>query len=300
MQLILDAASLGSLYALVALGLGLLMGVMRLINFAHGDFITLGAYSLVLPTADAVTRMMFVGWNWMALALVVCVIVIVVALVSDAVLFKPLRTAPIGTLLIGSFALSYFIQSGVMMIYGARPKGIDLWPVLNQSMVLGGVRISFVQVTTIGATVLLLVGLSLLLKCTPIGVQMRAAATDFKMARLLGVRGNRVIAVAFALSGMLAAVVSLLFVVQTGALSPTLGVPLMIFGFVATVLGGMGSLVGSVVGGFIVGVSMSLLQALLPPEMRDFRDAFAFGLIILVLIFRPMGLFPSRALAERI
>ncbi|WP_397473615.1 branched-chain amino acid ABC transporter permease [Pusillimonas sp.] len=300
MQMILDAASLGSLYALVALGLGLLMGVLRLINFAHGDFITIGAYALILPTADAVTHMLFVGWSWAAVVLVVCAVVVVAALVSDAVLFKPLRTASVGTLLIASFALSYFIQSGIMMIYGARPKGIDLWPALNKTIMLGDIRVSLVQLVTIGVTIVLLAGLGILLKYTPIGLQMRAAATDFKMARLLGVRGNRVIAVAFALSGVLAAAVSLLFIVQTGALSPTLGLPLMIFGFVATVIGGMGSLIGAVAGGFIIGVSMSLFQALLPPDLRDFRDAFAFGLIILILVFRPKGLFPSRALTERI
>ncbi|MCI2810988.1 branched-chain amino acid ABC transporter permease [Eoetvoesiella caeni] len=300
MQTVLDAASLGSLYALVALGLGLLMGVLRLINFAHGDFITIGAYSLVLPTTDAVTRMVFVGWNWAAIALVVCAVVVIVAMVSDAVLFKPLRTASVGTLLIASFALSYFIQSGIMMIYGARPKGVDLWPALNQSIVLGDVRISLVQLTTIGVTVLLLVALSVLLKGTPIGLQMRAAATDFKMARLLGVRGNRVIGAAFAISGVLAGVVSLLFIVQTGALSPTLGLPLAIFGFIATVVGGMGSLVGAVVGGFLIGVTMTLFQTFLPPELRDFRDAFTFGLIVLILVFRPNGLFPSNALAERV
>lgn len=300
MQTILDAASLGSLYALVALGLGLLMGVLRLINFAHGDFITIGAYSLVLPTTDAVTRMLFVGWNWAAVALVVCAVVVVVAMLSDVVLFKPLRTASIGTLLIASFALSYFIQSAIMMIYGARPKGVDLWPALNQSIMLGDVRISLVQLTTIGVTVVLLIALSVLLKGTPIGLQMRAAATDFKMARLLGVRGNRVIGAAFAISGVLAGVVSLLFIVQTGALSPTLGLPLAIFGFIATVVGGMGSLVGAVVGGFLIGVTMTLFQSFLPPELRDFRDAFTFGLIVLILVFRPNGLFPSKALAERI
>lgn len=299
-QTLLDAASLGSLYALVALGLGLLMGVLRLINLAHGDFITLGAYALIVPGTGAVTQMLFGDWNWTAVALVVCAVVVVIALLSDRILFRPLRTASVGTLLIASFALSYFIQNGVMMMYGARPRGVDLWPALNQSITIGDLRVSLVQITTIGVTAVLLLALGLLLKFTPIGRQMRAAASDFKMACLLGVKGNAVIAAAFAISGILAGVVSLLFVVQTGALTPTLGLPLAIFGFIATVVGGMGSLTGSVVGGFLIGFAMTMFHTLLPEGLRDFRDAFTFGLIVLILVFKPQGLFPSRALAERI
>lgn len=299
-QTLLDAASLGSLYALVALGLGLLMGVLRLINFAHGDFITVGAYALILPTADAMAHMYVQGWHWALVALVVCVVVVLAAMFSDLILFKPLRRASVSTLLIASFALSYFIQNAIMMVYGARPKGVDLWSSLSQSVYVWGMRISLLQIATIGVTTILLIALSLLLKKTPIGQQMRAAASDFQMARLLGVRADKVIGVAFAISGVLAAVVSLLFVTQTGTLTPTLGLPLAIFGFIATVVGGMGSLVGAVLGGFLIGVSMVLFQNFLPDHLRDFRDAFTFGLIVLILIFRPNGLFPSKAMSERV
>ena len=299
-QTILDAASLGSLYALVALGLGLLMGVLRLINLAHGDFITVGAYALIVPSADATANMLYKGWHWTAVAFMVCAVVVVLALASDRVLFKPLRRASIGTLMISSFALSYFLQNAVMMAYGARPKGIDLWSGLGQHIELWGLRLSLLQIATISVTVVLLAGISALLKFTPIGIQMRAAASDFRMARMLGVRGDRVIATAFAISGILAAIVSLLFVAQTGALSPVMGVPLALFGFIATVVGGLGSLVGAVVGGFLIGVALTLFQTLLPDNLRDFREAFTFALIVLVLIYRPRGLFPSKALAERV
>lgn len=299
-QTILDAASLGSLYALVALGLGLLMGVLRLINLAHGDFITVGAYALIVPSAEASARMLYEGWHWTAVAVMVCTAVVVLALASDRLLFKPLRHASIGTLMISSFALSYFLQNAVMMVYGARSKGIDLWSGLGQHVELWGLRISLLQVATIGVTVVLLAVISAVLKFTPIGIQMRAAASDFRMARMLGVRGNLVIGAAFAISGILAAIVSLLFVAQTGTLSPVMGVPLALFGFIATVIGGLGSLVGAVVGGFLIGVTLTLFQSFLPDGLRNFREAFTFALIVAVLIFRPRGLFPSKALAERV
>ncbi|RJG02626.1 branched-chain amino acid ABC transporter permease [Noviherbaspirillum sedimenti] len=299
-QTILDAASLGSLYALVALGLGLLIGVLRLINLAHGDFITVGAYSLIVPSVDATSFMLYQGWHWSAVVLMVCVVVIVLALVVDHGLFKPLRQANVGTLMIASFALSYFLQNAVMMIYGARPKGIDLWSSLGQGIEFFGIRVSLLQVTTISVTGLLLVLVGGLLKFTPIGIQMRAAASDFRMARMLGVRGNRVIGAAFALSAILAAIVSVLFVAQTGALSPTMGVPLALFGFIATVVGGLGSLTGAVVGGFLIGVVMTLFQSFLPDELRNFREAFTFTLIVAVLMFRPKGLFPSKTLIDRV
>jgi len=146
----------------------------------------------------------------------------------------------------------------------------------------------------------LLIGLSLFLGRTPYGVQMRAAAEDFRMARYLGIKANFVIGLAFAISGVLAAMTSLLFVSQTGTLSHMMGVPLMLFAFIATVIGGMGSLAGAVVGGFAVGFVSVMLQAYLPQELRSFRDAFVFAVVIMVLLFRPSGLIPTKALAQRV
>jgi branched-chain amino acid transport system permease protein len=129
---------------------------------------------------------------------------------------------------------------------------------------------------------------------------MRAAAEDFRMARVLGVRANRVIASAFALSGILAAAVACLVVAQTGVVQPRMGLQLVIIAFVGTVIGGLGSLVGAALGGFLVGVATIVLQALLPPELRVFREAFVFVAVTLVLLFRPQGLIPARGLRERI
>ena len=299
-QNVIDALTLGSLYALVALGIGLLFGILRLVNFAHGDFITVGAYALIVPSANVVAQVMVGTWNPLLMIPAIGLIVVIVALMTDALVFRPLRRATSTTLMIGSFAVSYVIQNGLIVIYGARPKAVDLWPTIGQQLELGLLRIPLLQVITIGVTFALMIALTLFLKRTPYGVQMRAAAEDFRMAQYLGVRTNLVIGLAFAISGALAAAVSLLFLSQTGSLATTMGVPLALFGFVAVVIGGMGSLVGAVVGGFVVGFIVTMLQAYLPPDLRSFRDAFAFAFVILILLFRPAGLIRAKTLKERV
>jgi branched-chain amino acid transport system permease protein len=284
LQNLIDAISLGSIYALVALGIGLLFGILRLINFAHGDFITIGSYALIVPSADVTARLLIGAWTWPVMIPTICLIVVIVALLTDVLAFRPLRRASSPTLMIASFAVSYIIQHGVLMAYGSRPKAVDLWSGANTQVV----------------TLVLMLAISLFLKKTSYGVQMRAAAEDFRMAQYLGVRGNVVIGIAFAISGILAAAVSLLYTTQSGSLSYTMGVPLALFAFVAVVIGGMGSLVGAVVGGFTIGFIVTMLQAYLPPDLRAFRDAFAFAFVILVLLVRPAGLVPARAIFERV
>ena len=300
LQTIIDALNLGSLYALVALGVGLLFGILRLVNFAHGDFISIGAYALIVPSLDVTAQAFIGGWSWYLMIPAIGIIVVLVALLSDALVFRPLRRASPPALMIASFAVSYFIQNAVLMIYGARPKAINLWSGLNQQIMIGELRVPLLQVVTIAVTLALMGGLTLFLKRTAWGVQMRAAAEDFQMATYLGVRGNIVIGLAFAISGILAAAVSLLYLSQSGSLSPTMGVPLALFAFVATVIGGLGSLLGAVVGGFLVGFIVIMLQAYLPQDLRVFRDAFAFGFVILILLLRPSGLVPTKALIERV
>jgi branched-chain amino acid transport system permease protein len=300
LQNLVDALSLGSLYALAALGIGLLFGILRLINFAHGDFITVGAYALIVPSLDVTARMFIGDWPLPLMLLGVGAVVVVLALLCDMLLFRRLRQATSPSLMIASFAAGYIIQNGILMIYGSRPKAINLWSALSRQVEIGALHVPQLQIVTIVVTLVLMVALSLFLKRTSFGVQMRAAAEDFRMAQYLGVRANFVIGLAFAISGMLAAVVSLLSVSQTGALSYVMGVPLMLFAFIATVIGGMGSLVGAVVGGFTVGFIASMLQAYLPDELRSFRDAFVFTIVILILLFRPSGLIPTKALMQRI
>jgi len=289
-QTLVDAVSVGGLYALTALGIGLIFGVMRLINFAHGELIMMTGYALLALLGQPLPVMLIAGF----------LAAIVLALVTERVAFRPLRDADPATLLISSFAVSFFLQKTLILFVGSRPKGIDFLPELGRQVDILGIRLQSLQVVTILVSAILLGGLTWFLKATRFGLQMRAAAEDFRMARVLGVRANRVIAAAFALSGVLAAVVSCLVVAQTGIVQPRMGLQLVIIAFVGTVIGGLGSLTGAALGGFLVGVATILLQAFLPPDLRVFREAFVFVAVTLVLLFRPQGLIPARGLKERI
>ncbi len=299
-QNLIDAISLGSIYALVALGIGLLFGILRLINFAHGDFITVGAYALIVPSADVTARLLVGAWVWPVMIPTICLIVVIIALLADGLVFRHLRRASSPTLMIASFAVSYIVQHAILMAYGARPKAVNLWSGANTQVYISGVRVPTLEIITLVTTLVLMTAISLFLKRTALGVQMRAAADDFRMAQYLGVRGDVVIGLAFAISAILAGVVSLLYTTQSGSLTYTMGVPLALFAFVAVVVGGMGSLVGAVAGGFLIGIIVTMLQAYLPPDLRSFRDAFAFAFVILVLLVRPAGLIPARSTFERV
>ena len=289
-QILADAVSVGSLYALTALGIGLIFGVMRLINFAHGELITFAAYTLLGLFGQPVPIMIFGG----------IAVAVVLALVTERAAFRPLRNADPTTLLISSFAVSFFLQKLLILVVGSRLKGLDFLPELGRQIEFAGIRLQLLQIVTIIVGIVLLAALTWFLKATRLGLHMRAAAEDFRMARVLGVRANQVIAVAFALSGILAAAVSCLIVVQTGVVQPRMGLPLVIIAFVGTVIGGFGSLSGAALGGFLVGAVTIMLQAFLPPDLRAFREAFVFITVALVLLFRPQGLIPARGLKERI
>ncbi len=301
LQVLMNALSLGSLYALAALGIGLLFGVLKLINFAHGDFITVGAYALIVPSAATQATLLIGDFHPLILIPCIVVVVVILALIAEFLVFRPLRNASPATLMIGSFALGFVIQNILIMIYGGRPKAVGIWSDLSLGVeLMPGVEVPKLQLIIIGVTLVLMVVLVLFLTRTKYGIHMRAAAEDFRMARMLGIEANRVIMLAVAISGMLAAAVSMLFVVQTGILDFRMGVSLMLFAFIATVIGGMGSLVGAVVGGFAVGAVSILLQTFLPSEMRVFRDVFVFAIVIFILLVRPQGLVMSRASRERV
>jgi branched-chain amino acid transport system permease protein len=228
------------------------------------------------------------------------VVGIVLAVATERVAFRALRNADSSTMLIASFAVSMLLQKLLVFSAGSRIKTLDPLPMLSRPIWIAGAQVSALKLVTIAVCALLLALLTLFLRKTRYGLQMRAAAENFTMSRLVGVRANTVIAVAFALSGALAAVVAVLFAAQTGFVHPRFGLQLVIIAFVATVIGGLGSLEGAVAGGFLVGVVSTLLQALLPADLRPFREAFLFVLVILVLLFRPQGLFPARGLRERV
>jgi branched-chain amino acid transport system permease protein len=289
-QIIVDALSLGGLYALTALGIGLIFSVMRLANLAHAEFVTIPAYALFALSGQPVI---------VAIAVAIAAGVLL-AVVTERVAFRALRNADSATMLIASFAVSMLLQRLLVFSAGSRLKTLDPLPMLSQPVLIFGAQVSELKLVTIGVCAVLLVLLTLFLRKTRYGLQMRAAAENFTMSRLVGVRANSVIAMAFALSGALAAVVAVLFAAQTGFVHPRFGLQLVIIAFVATVIGGLGSLEGAVAGGFLVGCVSTLLQAFLPAEMRPFREAFLFVVVILVLLFRPQGLFPARGLKERV
>jgi branched-chain amino acid transport system permease protein len=285
----IDAISLGAMDALIALGLGLVFGLMRLVNFAHGDLITTGAYMLFVLAGVSI-----------GIALPIMLItVIVVALALERIAFRPLRDADPMTLLVSSFAVSYLLQNLDNIIFNSRTKSIALPTFFSNQFTVANLQIPNLDLVTIGVTAVLLIGLRLFFARTATGVQMLAAASDFSMARLLGVRANRVIALAFAMSGLLAGVVSFVLIAQLGDVTPVLGIQPVLIGFAGVIIGGMGSLVGAALGGFLLGALTIALQATLPLSLRPFRDAFVFGLVIVFLLVRPQGLVSSAYVAER-
>lgn len=286
----IDAVTLGSIYALFALGIALIFGIMQLINFAHGELIMIGGYTLLLLGHPP----------WPLLIVGTVVVVMVFALGMDRLAFRPVRGASPPTLLVTSFALSYFLQNLATLVFSSRPKSVSLSPVLTEFFLVGGVRIPKLDIIAVCTTAVLLTSLAVFLKKAPLGMQMRAAAEDFEMARLLGVRANTVIATAFALSGLLAGVAALLLVAQTATLFPVMGINPVIIAFVATVIGGMSSLAGAVLGGFVLGSLSVTFQAALPLEFRVYRDAFAFAAVIAILLIRPQGLVVARTARTRI
>ena len=203
-------------------------------------------------------------------------------------------------MMISSFALGFVIRYFLLMLFSSRPKSISLLPALSQPVEIFGARLPLLQLITIVATIGILIGLTLFLRRTRFGLEMRAAAENFSMARMLGVRANRVIMGAFALSGALAGAIALIFGSQTGTLDIQMGASIMLMAFIATVIGGLGSLGGAVLAGFLLGAASVIMQVVLPVDARPFRDAFVYGAVILVLLFRPQGLVAARGTQERV
>lgn len=289
-QHVIDAISVGSLYALIALGIALVFGVVRVVNFAHGEFIMVGAYLILLSSS--------LGWP---LVVAICIAgVALLAVISERLVFRPLRFSDPTTLLVGSLAVSIFLQNGAILTEGSRAKGVGFGSGLNSSIEILGLRLQKLDLLVIAMTAVLLVGLLGFLRRTSMGVQLRAAAEDFDMARLLGVWSTRVILVAFAIGGALAGVASLFVTIQTGTLTPSMGLQPVLIGLVASVLGGLGNLGGAILGGFVMGALTVLLQVALPDAMLPYRDALVFTVVIAMLLFRPQGLMRNSAMAERV
>ena len=290
LQYVIDALSIGGLYASAALGIGLIFGIMRLVNFAHGDLLMMGSYAMFLLAAAI----------WPVTILGGTVIAILVAVITERVAFRPLRTADPTILLAASFAVSFFLQNFVLMIMGGRALGVDIVPALNHHIAWGTISISVLNLFTIALSVILMGGLSLFLTRTQMGVQMRAASEDVRMARMLGVRVNLVVAAAFGISGFLAGAAAIVVLGKTGLVLPTMGLRLTLVAFVAVVIGGMGSLTGAVIGGYAVGILEVVLGGLLTLAVLPYREALIFTVVLLFLLYRPGGIIRVAALEERV
>ena len=283
LQAALDGVAQGALYALVAVGIALVFGVLRLVNFAYGELITAGAYALAL-TSD---------WP-VPLSIAACLLAsVTLAVLTERLAFRPLRDASPTTTLVATFAVALALQAVWLMAFGPNGRAGDVLGGLNTTAISGAIDVRWVTLAQLAAGAILLAGLALLLARTDMGLQMRAAATDIRTARLLGVQADRVITVAFVLSGLLAAVVALLLTAAEPLVTPTFGLSLTIFGLVGVVVGGMDRLVTATLGGFFIGLAQSVLGDLVGADLRVFLPSFTFALVILVLVLRPAGLFAA-------
>ncbi|MEA2168639.1 MAG: branched-chain amino acid transport system permease protein [Solirubrobacteraceae bacterium] len=282
LQQLINALSLGSTYALMAMGLAIIFSTMGVINFAHGELLTLGGYIMWVALGS--------GVPWPAVLPITIAGTAVLAIVMERVAFRPLRGASMVTLLVTSFALSFFIQTVLGIVLGARAKAVDVPNWTSDVLRVGSVQLPVLQVATTIVTVICLVALAIFLRRSRMGIAMRAASDDLGMVRLLGIRASRVFGLAFALSGMLAGIAALLYVARSGSVQPDTGVAPLIKAFVAVIIGGVGSIGGAVVGGFVLGVLEVLLQANLPSGVRPMSDAFALIVLIAVLMARPSGI----------
>lgn len=289
-QLLIDATALGALLALVAMGIALVFGVMRLVNFAYGELITIGAFTLVLTK----------GWPIVLRVLAAFVVVIASSLLME-VIFRPLRTATAATMLVATFALSFLLQNMFLFIFGPQGETIEFLAPLNRAIEIGDLRIRWITIIAIALGAVLLGFMSWLLGKTSVGLQMRAAAADFTTARILGVRAGRVIMLAFVLSGFLAAAVTLVLAVQRPLATPNYGFVVLVPALVGVVVGGLGKLLPATLGGFAIGFATVVLGDLLPSGSRVFLNSVLFAIVIIVLLVRPDGLFTRRTgVAERV
>jgi branched-chain amino acid transport system permease protein len=292
LQSLIDGVGLGAVYALVGVGIGLVFGVMRLVNFAYGELITAAGYTLaMLSNAPG-----FV-------AIIACVAVAVaLALVQERIAFRPLRGAAPATMLIATFAVSFLLQNIYLLAFGSRGSTVGTLGNLNTAIAIGSLRIRWITIVAVIAGAILLGGVTLLLNRTMIGLQLRAAAADLRTARTLGVRANRVIMAAFAISGLLAAAAAVLLTVQSPLVTPDFGVSVTIFALVGVVLGGLDRLWTASLGGFAIGFATAFVGDLLPSASSQYLPSVVYGLVILVILVRPSGLFASRraTAAERV
>jgi branched-chain amino acid transport system permease protein len=292
-QVQVDAIGLGAVFALMAVGIGLVFGVLRLINFAYGQLIMAGAFTLAFASER--------GWP-VVVGIALCVVVVVgLSLAMERVVFRPLRGQSPASMLIATFAVAFLLQSIALIWFGPLGKSATYLVELNQPMSIGSVEVRKIAVVSLLTALVALSLLMLLLNRTSIGLHMRAAALDFPTARLVGVRANLVSAVAVTLAGVLAAVVAVLLTVQFPTVTPTFALRETIIVLAGVVVGGMNRLLPATLGGFMIGYVSGVLGGALPSNQSQYLTSFVFLLVIVVLLLRPEGLFTrGGGLVERV
>ena len=293
---LLAGISVGGQYALIAVGYTMVYGILRLINFAHGDIFTAAGFFMVYITASLPMGI--------SIPLVI-VLTVALGFVLERVAYKPLRTAPRMSVMISAIGASYLMQNLMWYVTGGLAKQYPVLPWLSDSVQIGSASTKVVSIVTPILTVALVVALVMLIKHTKIGMAMRAVSVDFETSQLMGIRINSVISMTFIIGSALAAVGSMLYFSNYATVTPTIGAMPGLKAFVAAVFGGIGSVPGAVIGAFIIGIAESLIKGLdtilivhgtISEQIgfATFSDAFTFVLLIIVLVFKPTGLFGEK------
>ena len=284
---LLAGISVGGQYALIAVGYTMVYGILRLINFAHGDIFTAAGFFMVyLMTALPM---------WASIPLVI-ILTVLLGFTVERVAYKPLRQAPRMSVMISAIGVSYLLQNLMWYVTGGLAKQYPVLPWLSDSVQLGGASTKVVTLVTPVLTAILVFALVQLIQRTKIGMAMRAVSKDFETAQLMGIKINNVISMTFIIGSALAAVGSMLYFTNYSTVTPTIGAMPGLKAFVAAVFGGIGSIPGAVIGALIIGICENLIKA---AGYTTFSDAFTFALLIVVLLFKPTGLFGEK-LTEKV
>jgi branched-chain amino acid transport system permease protein len=283
-QQVINAVSLGSLYALVAIGLSMVFGILRMTNFAHGDMMMVGAFATLLFGA--------LGVPFGVAVLCGVVVGALAGVVVERTAYRPVRGAPDVTLLLTSLGVTYILENLGILLFTSSPRNFPVPEWMNTALQFQDGQITFTQINvmTVVLTTLSLAALGWFVTRTTLGLGMRAAAEDIGAALLVGLDVNRLIVVAFAIASAFAGLAGVLWAAQAGIVEPSMGFTPLLKGFVAAIIGGFGSIAGALLGGYVLGVLEIFIVAFLPSELSPYRDAIVFTLLIAFLLFRPNGL----------
>lgn len=282
MQQMVNGFSLGSMYALIAIGYTMVYGVLRLINFAHGDIMMVGAFT-------GYTSIIVIGLPFPIAVLVAVGLSALAGMLTDKIAYKPLRDAPRISLLITAIGISFFLENAFTVFAGGIPRAFPVPDYMENIFNVAGVTFSTSSIMVPVVTLVLLLGILYVLYKTKYGMAIRALSFDIKTVNLMGIDANMIISIVFALGSALAAVGGIFWVVNYPSVEPMMGVLVGLKAFAAAVVGGIGSVTGAVLGGFIIGFTEVVVIAFWP-ELGGFKDAFAFIFLIFVLIFKPTGI----------